>query len=344
MGIGIRDSELDDLMAATLYDLGRPKIQLVAQRLQSYEIMGKIFKDKRIIPSGKGIQRTLMLKHQNTATHKGRYAEDNIDVTNLLSQLQVPWKHIDDGWAYDIAEVRQNRGKSLINNIIKPRRASTLLSIFDEVEEKGWTAPASTTTDDPYGIAYWIVTNATQGFNGGAPTGHTTVGGINLTTYPNFKNWTDTYTNVTQTDLFRNLRLAAYKCHFKSPVDDKDFQTASGQTWRLYTTFDLYSKMVEAAQNQNDNLGADLDKMNGQVVFNRHPIIPVPQLDENSTDYVYGINHSTFYVAVLKDSYLVESAPKPAAKRHNVRECYIDLDYNYVCLDRRSNFVISSAS
>jgi hypothetical protein len=74
-------------------------------------------------------------------------------------------------------------------------------------------------------------------------------------------------------------------------------------------------------------------------VFRNHPIIWVPKLDADTTNPVYGVDHSTFYPICLRGNYLRESKPMTDATQHNVYQVFVDLSYNYICLDRRRNWV-----
>jgi len=69
----------------------------------------------------------------------------------------------------------------------------------------------------------------------------------------------------------------------------------------------------------------------------------VPKLDSDSQNPVYGVDHSTFYPVCLTGDYLRESEAKPAPSQHNVFQVFVDLTYNYLCIDRRRNWVLATA-
>src|SRR3990172_8672865 len=153
-------TDIADLVAATLYDLGPLRFQQIAQSLPYYEVFSKWFKkDKVMFDSGIGIQRTLMSKLDSTsAKHVGLMDTDQVNI---------------------------------------PRRAAALLGLVEELEDRAWgAAPGTTDKILPYSIQYWVVENATTGFNGGLPGSHPTIGGVGFTDSPNFKNYTAVYTSV----------------------------------------------------------------------------------------------------------------------------------------------------
>lgn len=333
-----------DLVASTLRDLGRLRFQQVAQEAQDYEVFSKWFrKDKVAFDSGIGIQRTLMTKLSNAARHVGLLEEDSVNIPDILDTLQVDWRHAVTSWAFIYQETLMNRGRAMVLNVIEPRRADALISMVAELETRAWTSPSSTTSKNPNGLPYWVVKNATTGFNGGAPTGHTTVGGVSLTDSPNFKNYTAQYTNVNRTDLIKKMRTAHRQIRFKSPISIRDYRMGRGDRYRIYTTESVLSSLEDEGFAQNENLGRDLAQLDNTMVFRNHPIIWVPELDDDTSNPVYMIDHSSFMPVCLRGDYLRESRADRSPTQHNVFQFFVDLTYNYICVDRRRQAVLYTA-
>ena len=105
------------------------------------------------------------------------------------------------------------------------------------------------------------------------------------------------------------------------------------------------SDFEDVASQQNDNLGPDVASIDGTTTFRKHPVLYIPYLDDNAvqTNPIYMIDHSTWNPIVLKGDYLRETTPAKAAKQHNVFECFVDLSYNFICVDRRRNAVLYQA-
>lgn len=339
-------TDLGDLVAGTLRDLGRLSFQNIAQEVQDYEVFTKWFKkDKVAFESGIGIQRTLMNKIQSVAAHVGLTDTDSVNIPDLLTTMQVDWRHMSTNWAFIYQEALMNRGRALILNIIEPRRYGALLDMVNTIEEKAWGSPPSSSNKTlPWGVQYWVVPNATTGFNGGAASGHTTVANVSLTDSPNFKNYTAQYATVSKTDLVKKLRTAHRKVRFKSPINYKDYRQGRGDRYRLYVNESVISDIEDIGEGQNENLGRDIASMDGTMVFRGHPIIWVPELDSNTADPVYMLDHSTFYPVVLRGDFLRESQAERAPNQHNIFQFFVDLTYNYVCVDRRRNAVLSTTT
>lgn len=335
-------TEIADLVAGTLRDLGRMKFQQIAQSLAEYEVFPQWFKkDKVTFDSGIGIQRTLMNRLSSAARHVGLYEEDEVNVEDLLDQLNVPWVHATTNWAFEYRETLMNKGESLIVNVIKPRRAGAMLALVEELEAKAWAAPSSPSDKKvPYGLPYWIVKNSSTGFNGGAASGHTTVAGVDLAESPTFKNYTFQYTAFTKADAVKKLRTAHRACGFKSPIGSEDYTQGKTGKYRLYVNETTYSTIEDVGEAQNENLGRDIASMDGgDMAFRGHPIRYARTLDADTSNPIYGVDHSTFMPVCLKGDYLRESAPTQAPHQHDVMQVFVDLTYNYLCLDRRRNFV-----
>ena len=336
-------TDIADLVSGTLRELGRLRFQQIAQNLVDYEVFSHWFKrDKVAFDSGIGIQRTLMNKLSNTAKHVGLMETDTVNITDVIDQLQVNWVHAQNSWAFIYQETLMNKGESMIFNVIQPRRADCLISLVEELEDRAWSSPtASTQKTIPYGLPYWIVKNNTTGFNGSTAFG-TSVAGVEMADSPTFKNYTAQYTNVSKADLIKKLRTAHRKTGFKSPITIQDYRGTQGQRYRLYVNETTISGLEELGEAQNENLGRDLASMDGTITFRNHPVVWVPKLDADTKDPVYGIDHSTFYPVCLTGDYLRESEAKPAPSQHNVFQVFVDLTYNYLCIDRRRNWVIAT--
>jgi len=337
--------QIDDLVLATLRVLNKNSIVQIAQPLQDYEIMGKWLREEKIMFSdGNGIRQTLMTDFSRSARHSGPFDPDTIDIPKLLTEVKVDWVHATTSWAYEYREMLVNKGESRINNIIEPRRVSAMIALAEELEDKAWELPDPSNDKIPYGVPYWVVPNATEGFNGGLPSGFTTVGGVNLTQNPTFQNWTGTYTNVTKQDLIRKMRKGFRFTKWVSPVTIDQFRGNMGMRRGYYMDYETLSKMEEIGESQNDNLGRDLAPYDGQMTFRRIPLRHVFKLDGVPNSPVYGLDHDAFHPVCLSGDYLRETGPEKAPNQHNVRLIFVDLTYNFLCKNRRTQQVFTKAA
>lgn len=341
----LADSEIIDLVSGTLNELGRAKFTQVATQLQDYEVMSKwLKKDRVMFDSGKGIQRNVMTKTGGAAKHNGMFEVDDVDLVSLMAQMSLGWVHAQTYWMFERREMLTNRGEALVYNIIKPRRAGAMIDLAQELEDKAWALPGASNTTDPKGIPYWVVKHASTGFYGGAPSGYTTVAGIDPSTVPGWKNYTALYTDVSKDDLIKKMRTGHRKTMWKSPVDIQDYESESYKNRRYYVNETTISAFEDVGESQNENLGRDVASMDNNIVFRKHPLVWIPKLDEDTTNPVYQIDLGTFHPVILKGDYLRESEPDKLPNQHNTFAVFVDISYNYMCLNRRRNAVYATSA
>jgi hypothetical protein len=339
MALTLTTEEIDDMVKSTLGRMDPPKFSQIATDLQRYEVMSRwLKKDRVVLQGGRRIEDTFMDKTEGVAEHKGHHEPDNVRIGVHLAEMNVPWRTIDTHWGWDRKEVLMNMGRALRVKILSPRRAAAMIDLAKQLEVKAFgAAPATTDEVDPYGIQFWVVTNATAGFNGAYP-GSWTLSNypIDLTAHPNQKNYSGTYAAYNDDNLLEQMRVMHDETDWESPITMKDFYQGFGQDLRYYCNQGLRRKFRRLARLQNDNLGLELDAFRDPV-FNRHQIVRIPYLDNNepNTDTVFQIDHRSFKISILQGDYLRQTGPQQVAGHHNDQVIFIDLTYNYRCLDRR---------
>jgi hypothetical protein len=336
---GLSDSALLDLSKSTLDELGPPKFVQVAQKIQDYEAVERLLRKDRVqFDSGKAVSRRLMVTQSGNARHVGLYAKDTVIVGDVLAEINLPWKHTMAYYAWERREILMNRGKSKIVGLMDSRRADGMLGLIELMEEACWTKPDdSDDTDPPFGLPYWIVKNASTGFNGGNPAGFSSgPGGL---VNDNFKNYTFQYAAMTKADAIKKMRTGYRKIGFKSPRNIPDYRRGRGNRYRLYVNEETISTMEEVGEAQNENLGRDLAPMDDTMAFKRNPIVWVPYLDVDTTNPIYMIDMSTFFPIFLSGDWLRETEPKFVYDSHNCLVVFIDLTWQLMCLNRRANAV-----
>lgn len=341
----LNDTDIIDLTNLTLKELGRMKFNQIATRLQEYHMMGKMLKDeKQEFEGGTGIQRTIMVDHSGAARMVGMFQTDTVNVADQTVLMSIPWKHTTTNYAYERREMLMNKGAAKIVDLLKVRRADAMISLAETLETQGWSKPSdSNDVANAFGVKYWIVKNATAGFNGGNPSGFTSgAGAVSSTTVTRWANYTAPYTSVSKPDLIDAMRTAARKIVFKSPISIDDFRRGAGDTYRIYTNEATLKAMESVGEAQNENLGRDLASMDGTLTFRKNPIFWVPKLDADTDNPVYMINWAWFNPVFLSGDYMRETSPSLAANQHNVFVVHVDLTWNMLCTNRRAQAVLSN--
>jgi hypothetical protein len=351
-----------DTLVAILEDLDRLKFSQIMQSLQTYEVMGKwLKKDKMTFQGGRAIKRTIADKTLGAARRVGLFDSDEILHGDHLVDLTVPWVHRNTHWSVEYRkDILMDRGKSKVQDVVVPRRIGAIVDMADLLEADGWSAPTgSSDSTATYGLPYYVVGNATTGFNGAgyydndAGAAATAVAGITLSPdHTNYQNYTSTYTNMTYDDAVYEMRLAHEEMRFVSPIDHAQIRKDLEGRYRIYCDTVTKLRFEDVARQQNENVGDDVDAKNGKATFRGHPIIKVPYLDSNiiytganaaMTTPIYMIDHSSFEPVVLAGDYLREKVTM-APSQSNITVTNVWLTFNFLCTNRRSNGVIYVAA
>lgn len=228
-----------------------------------------------------------------------------------------------------------------------------------------WSWPATASDKGLHGIPYWVAkstaTTVTD-FSLGGPSvyGDNTVGGVDISTYTQYKNGTGVFATLASEDGLDLLSEAMNKCNFRtqSEMIGSPEQRQKLPTWSMYTTYDNFEALERYTRNQNDNVGKDLGAYRGSVVFRQQPIMYLWELDEqeiedgianpaygkHTDNPIYGVNWTTFKFLHKLGSGFEKNGPRPAPNQRHVRRVDWDQFAQLVCDDRRKNFCLHQAS
>lgn len=340
----LQATQLNDLVATTLRNLGKPNFTEIATDLQKHTAMANLLKKNRVVlQSGYGVQWDVMVNHSGSAANVGLGASDNVTIVDTMVQATADWRNSTANYSLIGQEIDMNREPARIVDLVRERRLACMIALAELMESNFWGPPvALSDAVTPWGINTWLVKNASEGFNGGAPSGYSSIG-LNPTTYPRWKNWTAQYTSVTKDDLVRKLRKAATFTNFQPPVENiPTFNT--GNDWMFYTNYAVVGGLEEVLEGQNENLGPDVASMDGKVLFRRTPLEWVPKLEADTTNPVYGINWGEFKTHVLSGWWMKETNVPIYPGQHTVSAHFIDCTYQFIMKNRRSHFVIATGT
>ncbi len=337
-------AQVGDLVATTLRDLGKPKFTDISSPLQKHLAMRNLLrKNRRELESGYGIQFDVMVGQANSASNVGLGASDNVDDVDVMTQATADWRNTSCNYSLVGQVVDMNREPAKIVNFVQVKRIAALISLAELMEANWWGPPVAASDNvTPWGINTWIVKNATEGFNGGAPSGYTTIG-LNPTTYPAWNNWTYQYTAVSQDDLVRHWRKAATFTDFEPPVEGIPTPN-TGDDYAFYMNYGVLGPLEEILMGQNDNLGTDLATYDGKVQFRRTPCLWVPKLEADTTNPVYGINWGQLKTYILSGWWLKETHVPVYPGQHTISAHFMDSTYQWITKDRRRHFVLATGT
>ena len=344
--MGLHATDLGDLDLGTLRDLGRMKLTDLMSSLQHHKTIKAMTAPGRIKTFGGGKEFQFNLQYQTSGTARsvglGYTAVTNIRDTT--AQGNHPFRHGTFNYSFEDRELLFNRGGAEIFDVLDTRRRSAFADWVEHEELKVWRCPASSDVDSPHGIPYWVVKNNTVGFNGGAPSGYTTVGGINPSTGVGgkWKNYSGQYTAITEADLVDKMETAMDLTKFEPLTDQGPSDYNTGDKYVLFCNQATRQGFKRIAKSFNDSLGFDLDPAAGKVMFRRVGIEWIAKLDEDTTNPVYGINFGVFKTAVLKGDWMHETKIDKNPLQPRMKSVHVDCTRNYYTYDRRRHFVLAT--
>jgi len=339
--------QIADIVNLTLSKFVRDKWVDLSLDYQDYICASRLFTKKKMKKmAGKSYVWKLQVSNTGTARHTQLFDIDQTNVKDLSIEAEVPYTMQTVNFSYDKFEQVFQTSMEEIVNVIKMRRHSAYSDYFELMEAALWGSPSSSTQAPrvPFGIPFWLQKSATEGFNGGNPSGFTSgPAGVNCNTYSNWKNYTFGYADVNRDDLIRKMKKACRFTNFKAP--HKFNELGAGQKYEIFTTNSVIEKFEIFVEGRNDNLGMDLGKVDGgDITFKRSPIIWVPYLETNdTTDPIYGLNWETFFPVTQPGAGgkegLVWNAPEKAPHQHTTFNVHGDGWSQFICSNRRGNFV-----
>jgi hypothetical protein len=348
----LQPAGMSDLIAVSLPDLGRMKFTDLMTDYYDTIALKRIFnKKKSQVDSGTSINFNIAYDIGGSFRFVPMNWTATANIKNVMTTGNVPWRGFTWNWSMILEEPIMNSGASRIVELVKIRRMSEFASVIVGLERHIWTAPDPTDEVSIYPIPYWIVKSNTavttnNGFNGTVPTGFTTVGGLTPTTAPGtpggrYRNYATQYTTIAKNDLVRKMRHGARYTGFK-PIAEGGSHYDTGDDMAWYSNYSVVSVLEEILESQNENLGKDLASMDGKSLFRGAPIEVVQELDNDTTNPVYGIQWATFgFVRMrgvwMKDIPIPVNPNQPTMSTvHNISRT------NTVCYNRRRNMVFAT--
>lgn len=348
-----------DMLETTRDTIEKFKFTDISMELQELIVMPWFLTQQgglKVVGGGLGLEHILMTDNGGYSEWVDEFAESTATIIDHLKKMKVDFKLLNDSVTYTFGELIDNRGEARLEKIIKPRTRSLWLRVAKTMERDFFGIPSASDDLTPFGLKYWIVKNDTAGFNGGAAAGFTRVGNIDLSVVPTFKNYTNTYTNISKDDVITKMRRAHRATNWKSPRTDKGVMGDAMPNKRLLlTSEDVLEGFENIGEAQNENLGRDLSSFtggqngipglmrtgDGDLLFKKNPMVHARELDSDTTDPIYGLDMSTFHALTKKgdNMNLGEFEKHPTQKR--IFSADLFHRYQTICTNRRNNWVIN---
>ncbi len=268
---------------------------------------------------------------------------DAVEMSDDFESAAIPFRKRKVSYTFLQEQVDFQAGPEKIIDLVKAKEDGADFDFLDGIENEFWSFPLATNTRNFYSLWYWCGKNSSTGFNGGTPTGYSNVAGLSPTTYSRWNNYTAQYTNVTLDDLIRKARTMAVSTDFKPPINVSDLGD-TGSSRAYYTNLSVVQTFEDVADSRNDNLGADVAKMDGMATFRRAPVVYIPKLDGDTTNPFIQMNWNVFKIIVKNGWWNKRTVVAPYPGQRNQVAVFKDTYMNMACFNRRLLGVIATGT
>ena len=346
-------TDITDIVNSTFDSIQKDKITDAATELQKYPMAERLLsKTPDMQLTGKQYTYNLLLNGDENTRAVALFEPDSLEQVDGTTTGTVPFRYITTGAHYDRKQISVNAGKEAIFNFTKKLAYQNEIGKYEKFEQMGWVgATASTDSKTPFGLlGYWLVYNATTGFNGGNHSVWTSgPGGVDCTVAANehYKNYTAQYSAVSSSDLVKKIKNAIRLCGFTG-IPNKPIAEYSTSTARygMYTTNTVLSGLEDLLESGNDNIGTDLGKYMDAVVIKRNAVEWVPYLENNFplAAPVIGLDWNAYSIGTVKGEYgRTTPFSNNSTNSHDTFARHEDWTLVPVMERRRTSFLIAKA-
>lgn len=342
--MGIPYSSIDDLVALTQENLIKRGAFLDLQTdLTDHVAVREMWKGRvKKFDGGDPWRFDCQIDHNHSARAVEMYETDGSSMTDTMISGSVEPRFVNAHYIYDHHEKAFQSGGHAIVDFVNTKYIGMMVSLFEYLEGVLWGKPTDDTDKKtPYGIPFWVVKNATTGFYGGNPSGFTSGrAGISSSTQPRWANYSGLYVNVSPEDLIRKMRQMHRKIQFRSVVSHAQPELGSMKNG-IYCNDTVIGLCEEILEQQNMNLGQDLDSQGGRCVFKGSPLVYVPKLDDDTSNPVYMLDWKWLAIGVMAGWENQLTKPYPVPNMHLVSRVDLDVSLQCVCTNLRRQGVLA---
>jgi hypothetical protein len=311
--------EFQDFVLATKPHKITPTGEILNDTAKNYYLIGDMLKgrgDEEVIQNGESIIDMVRLTTHNAA---GFYKPNqNLQPRGMdvLTKLRAPWRFHQGNYAWTKEQVSLNGGGSMDNwvRLASAWRQATRQDIWDSLEAAILAVPSNSEMEADGGTRpYSLMTFLTA--NGLAPSGFTTVMGVNPTTQANWRNQTEGYSKAAlATQLYPSFDRMWHKLNWNGPASKEEwFSSTEWRKFKILSTLEGVVQYLDLNRANNDRLTPvnDPGTFAANPTYNGIPIKRVPELETTLTAmgitaaapylwldsrYIFPIFHSARYM------------------------------------------------
>lgn len=296
---------------------------------------------------------------QLSAASQFEFYTPNSTFTYVIESLDVEmsyrWRFAHDVWVYTDQEIELNKQGAQfeqIYDLMESKRKGCKNSTFIGMEQALWTTASNSTMEAsggtrPYSIRAYVTED------GLAPSGFTTVAGVNPTTYSRWRNQVSTYTAANiNTELIPAFDDQIRKVNFQAPdTMQRYYADTRFQKFKILTDINGDKKYAGLTRDANDRLTGDqrdLGYVNqGANVFRGIPVQYVKEMDNigyaATQPRFFWINSDYLYPVFHGKAYFRELPPMNSPSQPYTWVVHTDTWYQIVCTSRQRHGIIVPA-
>lgn len=366
---GVTNDELLDLIKSTREGVEKGRFE-TTQEKQNYYAVDALFTPERMKgQTGEKATWRAKLDDGELASHVLLYEEMDLNVLNLLSKAEEPWRLARTPLVWNRQELLRNMDAdgNQVLDMMDVIRLDAQQSMATELDAKFFAAPDATDERQPHGLLYFVpLFTAGQtgaGFYGGVySSAFSTVSGIspatsgsNTTAITGGKDrwrcWqaggAGYYTAWDQTllDTMDNGRMSIT---FVAPrLVTIQSRQSSWRDYKILVNKDTRIGLRKLVKDANDNNGADLAFYEDTFTYGRIPITYVRALDDGTFgtyDPIYMLNFNEWRLAYVEGDFFRETDPIIPWNLPDVITASMNLQYAIGCVKRRTQAVINKTA
>lgn len=330
-------------------------------QLRNFESLEFFFRTRKEVQGGSTIKDMILLDDPLTAATYN--PGESATVTNVQggNTLSVPWRFVRVPITWTEQEILLNEGggsSSAVGQFHQFKKLKTFkyqqayTSLMNLLERKcvasaanQQTAMEDTTGQEPYSVFSTVTSD------GLAPTGWTTVQGINPTSESNWRNQNTTYTNSTPFDtengIVQGFDTISQLVRFKKPPNsEKYFDDDSLRRHVIFTNREGRKDFMKALRAGNDITRAGpQDPSYGNPVFSGIPVVANEGMDDQSSfsaaapHYLF-LNANHLKLIFHRDKFMQVSEPMKFPDKPDTVVVWVDIYCNlFNCSRKRHGYL-----
>lgn len=278
-----------DFVVATKPKKITPTTDILNDTAKNYYLLGDMLRgrgEEEVIQDGQKIIDMVRLTTHNAAGFYRPNQNLQPHGMDVLTKLECNWRFHQGNFAWTDEQVDLNSGNSMDNwvRLLTAWRQAYTQDIWDDLENHLFAVPSNADMEAENGMSiYSLPTFITP--DGMAPSGFTTIMGVNPSTNANWRNQTESYTDGTKlaTTLYPAFDRMWHKLNWQGPSSREEwFTNTNFRKFKILTTLDGVVNYLNLNRANNDRLVPmnDPGTFAANPTYNGIPIRRVPAFED----------------------------------------------------------------